>query len=47
MKAMFYIGSQFVGAYVGTLMLYYILPDSLNTFAQQNNAELGCPHMSD
>lgn len=46
MKLVFYVTSQFIGSYVGALLVYYTLPESLYTTAYDKRAELGCPHLN-
>lgn len=46
LKLLFYIVAQFVGSYIGALLVYYTLPESLYTIAYDRNAELGCPHLN-
>lgn len=45
-KSVFYITSQLVGSYIGSIMLYYTLPDVLYATAKDNGAELGTPHIN-
>lgn len=45
-KLLFYVISQFIGSYIGALLIYYTLPETLYTVAYDKNAELGCPHLN-
>ena len=42
-KLIFYVVSQFLGSYMGGLLVYYTLPNALYTEAFDNYAEIGCP----
>ena len=46
LKLVFYIVSQFIGSYVGALLIYYTLPETLYTEAFDNYAEIGCPRLN-
>ena len=45
-KLVFYVVAQFIGSYVGGLLIYYTLPEVLYTKAYDNYAELGCPTLN-
>lgn len=38
--------SQFIGSYIGAILLYYTVPDSLYNTAKEAGSEAGCPHLN-
>ena len=45
-KLIFYIVSQFIGSYMGGLIVYYTLPETLYSRAYENYSVIGCPHLN-
>jgi MIP family channel proteins len=46
LKSAFYVLSQFVGSYLGAIILFYVTPESLYSISKDEGAELGGPHIN-
>ena len=46
-NALVVIVSQLIGAYMGAILIYYTVPESLNSVAKDKMMELGKPHLDE
>ena len=45
-KAGIYMLAQFIGSYVGAIMLLFFIPNNFDEMAEASNVEVGCPHLN-